>query len=396
MHPSYSDIFAILRQSLFPSDHSDTVVSPSSDWDTIYSEMQLHTVSSLAYPWLKKHTIPNPDIQDIWIASCLQQQTRWIQVMHAQEQLINLMEQHNIPTVIIKGAATMMYYPHPTMRAAGDVDFLVKREDFGAATEILKNNGYHLEYENNPENHHLSFEKNGISFELHKRLAIIKDTDEELLCLFETGINNRTWHNIGIFNFPTLPTDLNGLVLLFHINQHLRSGLGLRQIIDWMMYVYQNDNLNDLIPIIRSTGMEKLANTTTVMCQKYLGLPHMIDESDDYPCDELMEYILSKGNFGIISGTKGKISSVSLVIPNPIRLFSRLQRGGLCRWNAVKKYRVLRPFAWMYQIIYIIRELIRTKISITSFIHSHQDGLEQRNLINKLGLDIERNIDSLQ
>lgn len=116
--------------------------------------------------------------------------------MHAQDQLINLMEQHNIPCVIIKGAAAMMYYPHPSMRAAGDIDFLVKREDYDKAAGILENNGYQLEQEKNPEKHHYGYEKNGISFELHKRLGIIKDTDEKLLSLFEKGITNREWHTI--------------------------------------------------------------------------------------------------------------------------------------------------------------------------------------------------------
>ena len=34
--------------------------------------------------------------------------------------------------------------------------------------------------------------------------------------------------------FPPLE---NGLVLLGHINQHLEEGLGLRQILDWALYV---------------------------------------------------------------------------------------------------------------------------------------------------------------
>ena len=39
------------------------------------------------------------------------------------------------------------------------------------------------------------------------------------------------------FLIPVLPSLQNGLVLMLHIVKHLKSGLGLRQIIDWMMYV---------------------------------------------------------------------------------------------------------------------------------------------------------------
>ena len=226
--------------------------------------MQAQAVSSLAYPWLKAHDIPDSTLQQKWMTSCLQQQARWIQVMHAQEQLINLMEQNNIQCVVIKGAAAMMAYPNPALRPCGDVDILVKRKDYEKAATTLENNGYQLEYEKNPAKHHYNYVKAEVSFELHRRLDIIHDTDEPLLSLFEHGIDNRVWCYAGKFRFPVLPVDLNGLVLLFHINQHIREGIGLRQIVDWMMYLFVNNNLNKIMPIIKKTGMERLALTVTV------------------------------------------------------------------------------------------------------------------------------------
>ena len=37
--------------------------------------------------------------------------------------------------------------------------------------------------------------------------------------------------------------------------------------------------------------------------------------------------------------------------------FARLQRGGLCRWEAARKHPIFRPFAWVYQ-LYRIRNQI--------------------------------------
>lgn len=113
--------------------------------------------------------------------------------MYEQSQLIKLLEENSIPAVIIKGAAASMYYPHPTLRSMGDVDVLVKRIDVDKATDLLTTNGYNLIHEMREDYHHYNYSKDSISIELHKRLGIIDDSDEELLTLFERGIDERIW-----------------------------------------------------------------------------------------------------------------------------------------------------------------------------------------------------------
>lgn len=251
--------------------------------------------------------------------------------MGAQTGLVSLLDRHQIPFVIIKGAAAAMAYPDPYLRAAGDVDFLVRRCDYEKTAALLEESGFELNHEKLSWMHHYGYKYRKVSFELHSRLGSIKQSDDRLISLFEEGIMNSERKEIGSFSFPVLPEDLNGLSLLFHINQHLRTGLGLRQIIDWMMYI---DRLptdvwdNQVLPLLRQTGMEKLALTVTAMCQRYLGLRKIVEESESYPCRELMDYILEKGNFGRKSGKYGKISSVSLVSSSPVRFWKRLQKGG--------------------------------------------------------------------
>ena len=312
--------------------------------------------------------------------------------MYGQQKLLQLLDENHIDCVILKGSAAALSYPQPTLRAMGDVDFLVRREDYEKAADLLEQNGFQLAHEKNAKVHHYEYIKDGISYELHKRMAIVRESDEELNALFDDGITNREIRQEGKYLFPVLPVDLNGLVLLFHINQHLRSGLGLRQIIDWMMYVDKN-GIENVLPLLRKTEMEKFAFTVTAMCQKYLGLKTIVPIEDDYPCDELMAYVLAKGNFGRKSGKEGKIASVFLDMSSPIRVFKRLQAGGRVRWKAVKEYKVLRPFAWVYQISFIIRELRQNKITLDQFWKQKEIGMEQRELIEKLGLRVERMID---
>ncbi len=395
---TYLEVFRLLRAALFPADGEQP--QHLEDWNAVFREMQAQSVAALPYAWLKEQRESEPEVYSAWLTRCLQSQARWVKVMSGQSQLLALLEENGIECVILKGAAAAMAYPNPSLRQMGDVDFLVRRSDRDRAAAILEENGYSLEHEKDEKSHHYGYTKGGISFELHWRIGVVHDSNEKLLSLFEEGIARREIRETGAFSFPVLPVELNGLALVFHINQHLRSGLGLRQIIDWMMYV---DQLSDaagvwtekLRPLLRETGMEKLALCVSVMCQRFLGLPKTLDGCetvDPAVCGELMSYIMEKGNFGRKSGKTGKISSVYLDMSNPFRVIKRLQKGGMTRWKAAKKHRILRPFAWAYQAGSIRRELKRNHISAKEMSNQHAQGVRQRELMKALGLDVERSI----
>ena len=378
-------VMQLLRASLF----TDEPVKLE-DWHTVFEEMRTQTVAALPCNWLKKH--PTHDYSS-WLNFCTLQQGQWVRVMHGQDQLLKLLESNNIPCVIIKGAAAAMAYPYPTLRSMGDVDVLVKRADLDSAAKVMECNGYVLTKVKNHTGHHYNYSKDKISYELHKKIPIIDDKNEELLSLFEKGIDERIWHETEGYRFPTLPYLLNGLVLVFHINQHLREGLGLRQIVDWMMYVNGLDETQwaELIHLLKSTGMERLALTTTAISQRYLGLRHIVNENG-LPTKELMNHIMEAGNFGVKAGLNGKIAAFSLSVTNETGLFRRLQVGGLSQWKAVMKYPFLRPFAWGFQCFHILGILFKNKMGLKEIIIQQQKGMEQRNLLDALGLQVDRTI----
>lgn len=301
-------MFKLLEASLF----TDEDISLQ-EWNSVFTEMKEQSIAALPGEWLKTYM---PEAKP-WITYCSVQQGQWIRVMHGQDQLVHLFEEHSIPCVIIKGAAAAMAYPHPMLRSMGDVDILVKREDQNRAAELMETNGFTLTHDKDQLRHHYNYSKDNISFELHRRLPVIDNEDEKLLSLFEDGIDHREWAEIENYRFPVLPTYLNGFVLIFHINQHMRSGLGLRQIIDWMMYVNRLSptQWEELRDMLRCLGLETLALTVTGMCQKYLGLPRTFsgcETIDPQVQDDLMNYILEKGNFGRKAGLDGRMAAFSL------------------------------------------------------------------------------------
>lgn len=99
----------------------------------------------------------------------------------------------------------------------------------------------------------------------------------------------------------------------------------------------------------KEAGPEILAITITYFCKKWLGLPDDItwcDGTDDELADGILERIFLDGNFGgersITEGIKRNIDIVGM--------FKHLQSTGMVHWKAAQKYKILRPFAWAYQV----------------------------------------------
>ncbi len=273
--------------------------------------------------------------------------------------------------VILKGTSAAQYYPHPECRTMGDIDIFTRREDFDQAYCELLENGYQITNENERE---VSFNKNGITLELHRYFASLND-EKQAKYLDDLIIAN-------INDSHVLPDDINGLVILEHINQHLENGLGLRQIIDWMMFVDKclpDEKWISFSHYARSIGLEMLAIVATRMCELYLGLPRRewCARADEKHCRQLIDYILSCGNFGSIRDDNiCAADNVFYLGKNLKNLFALLQKRGLVNWKAAQKHTVLRPFAWIYQLVrYTARGLDRERpfsLVRNEYIHAKQ------------------------
>jgi hypothetical protein len=270
-------------------------------------------------------------------------------MLYEQNSLISLFSSNSIPLFIFKGTAAAIYYPNPSLRTFGDIDFYVPQEFFSSARDLIERSGYHF-IENNDR--HYEYEKNGICFELHSRIS--REGVFEIDHLVLNDLDSVVDCSLINYSFPCLPTYKNGLILLWHLAHHLKtSGIGCRQIIDWMMFV--NKELDDSAwnqcfrPLAREAGLEKIAITVTYMCKKWLGLPKIItwcDDADEDLVDYMLIRIIDDGNFG-----RDRASSESIKIEMYKEgIFKHLQRKGLLTWPLAQKHSFFRPFAWLYQL----------------------------------------------
>ncbi len=342
---------------------------------SVFDAMKRHTIAALPAEVLSAVSLP-PDLRSAWTATVYQTVSGYVNYQLAQDAL-----PLTVPYVVLKGTSAAQYYPHPEYRSMGDIDVMTRREDFDTAYRQLLDGGYHIVKQLDRET---SFVKNGFEVELHTYFASLNDPAmaQYLDDLIIAHINPS----------HVLPDDINGLVLLEHISQHLENGLGLRQIIDWMLFVDKclpDEKWPAFAAMAKNIGLEKLALVTTRMCEIYLGLPERswCAAVEEAPCKAFLDYVLSCGNFGNKWTQDSRVSTdVFAYSRSPAAFFRVLQARGLENWEAARKRPALRPFAWLYQAFKYLGQGLGRERGFARAGEDFQVSLKRIRLLNALGV----------
>lgn len=340
-------LLEVLKASLFDLDiHLDSNIN----WSDLIAEAKAQTVMGLISPVIPVHDETSE-----------QNKAMYMRILYEQDRLLKCFDVAEIPCVILKGGAASIYYPKPYLRTMGDIDVLVPRKRFVDSLKVLELNGYIYEHGIDqadiiPEDtREVTFSKNGIFIEIHRSFS---SPGVEVDDILEPAINKREYYNLNGYRFPILPKPENGLVLLGHINQHLQNNvLGLRQIVDWTMFVHSISDKAfwemQFVPLVEKTGLLDLVAYITRLCVKYLGLtdgPYFGIDVDDFLVDELLEVVMTDGNFGRrvyadLSADEMKILSASYGIKR-YGFFGYFTRVGLGKSRFYEKHPSLKilPF----------------------------------------------------
>lgn len=383
MKQTESTLLALLRAALYGT---PAELQADTDWAAVLSEANAQTVTALAAKALPD-TLTEAQRQP-WKNAQYAQLANYVRYLAAQDELCRIFEAARIPMVILKGSAAAFYYPQPSLRMMGDIDFLVPEEAFSHAHELLLQAGYSCHGEEG--NRHTAYKKNGVEFEMHRRFSYHSLDIESYIT---DGLHHAESGMIDGHAFPMLPRLANGLVLLGHMREHLRVGLGLRQVIDWMMYVERE--LDDAFwrdtfcAVAKEKNLDTLAITTTRLCQKYLGLSERLTwcaGADDALCELLLENLFRSGNFGKKNSSGNLVQGVMVNIRRE-GLFPYLQRIGERDWELYHQHRWLKPFAWLHEGFVFLQkylELRRKKKPVLTEARSSDDRYE---MLKKLNID---------
>lgn len=338
-------LLTILRTSIWTNTDPSESRNPEPVPNYIRAELNAQAVEGLT-----AEAFPNENnLGDFYLAT-------FARMIQAQEEVLSLLQQANIPVVIIKGTAAGIYYPMPYLRAYGDIDLLVLPDHYHTAIQLILNHGY--VQDGRIGEYHTSFDKGKFQFELHQSLAgpdAIKESTY-VSHYIRTGFDNIQIFSMDLpeCTFPMLPWKQNGLILIWHFLAHLYNGIGLRHAIDWMMFVHcclsSEEQYAEFREALENAGLLTLAKAVTRMCQLYLGLDENISwckDADDELCAELMEFIMEQGNFGT-KRSDDKVAKVLTRYRTPVSFLKGMQQKGLHDWRAIKNYPFLKPFAWLY------------------------------------------------
>ncbi|MCR5149593.1 MAG: nucleotidyltransferase family protein [Clostridiales bacterium] len=315
--------------------------------------------------------------------------TRNIQVIYEQCQLATVFK--GIPYVILKGTAAAVYYPEPLRRTLGDIDILVKPEYFEQAYNALISSGYVKDSSVYGGDRHERFFINGVTVELHRRFAQLNSLEQEKMLdtwLFEA---EPVEGKIDSHIFPMLPEPLSGISLLAHISQHLESGLGLRHILDFVMYVDKAlddekwHNFKELTDIL---GLTKLAETAAFAGQKYFGAYpdyRWCRSADVKLCEEFMDYALSCGDFGVKLGDKNIVETALSRSIGLKHFLGNLQKRGEENWSVLMKWPGVKPLAGFYQAGRYFTRGIKSGLKPDDLKYSLEAGKRRNNLVKALG-----------
>ena len=300
-------LLSLLRAQLtgtvakLPSD-----VSP--DWTALMRESMQQTVALTAFDAVSKATALPEDIKAAWRQKAFITLANNSRLNTAQTALVHLLEQRQIPYVIIKGTVSAYHYPHPELRTLGDIDFFVEPSYVQETTELLVENGY--EQRESDHSCHIGFEKGAVGLEMHFAFTGMEDPKvgpaiRAYLADMMRQPKRLESFDSGVTPFDAPTHDRHGLLMLLHMQQHLlNEGMGLRHLCDWAAFVHRTADKpfwdEKLLPLLEAIGLKRFAAAMTKMCHLYLGTrcPVWAEDVSKDVCAGLMQDILDGGNFG--------------------------------------------------------------------------------------------------
>lgn len=285
-----------------------------------------------------------PEMQTLFKQVCAGMAASQRQERIARE-LYTLFDREQFAYMPVKGLLLRELYPALEMRLMGDLDILIKLDEYPRIREHLLQMGYIEKVESD---HELIWHKNGVMIELHKRL--IPSYNKDYYAVFGDG-----WQLGKICNGTRYSmTDEDQMVYqLVHFAKHYRDGgIGLRHMVDLYLLRRSKPNLNE----------EEIAKSLTELqlLDFYKNIFHTLDVwFAGVPADGISELItktvFGTGLFGThqahvlsegvkLQGQSGKRSAKGRKLLRAIFLPYKHMRQ---RYPVLERLPILLPVMWV-------------------------------------------------
>lgn len=235
-----------------------------------------------------------------FLLSCIKNQDR----LEFISGVISKLEEKGVEVCVLKGQSLASLYAEPDCRISGDVDLLVSEKDEQKAVNLLREMDFQVEIRPDSSNHSKCIHQEHGVVELHISLYydIMNDVwFDNIEMLTEAFVTLNGVKTLGI-------TDNYIYVVLHAVKHFLSNGLGLRQIMDLLLFTkaYKNEiDKNRADEVFAHLKYQKFIDNLTGIGIEYLGF----EKDDLFSCEysmEEMEKILEDVEIGGLFGKSDK------------------------------------------------------------------------------------------
>lgn len=336
------------------------------DFIKLYRLSREHQVSPLIYNQIYFFSGFPENLKIHWKKEAIQENV--FQTIKT-ERFLKLYQQfldHDLKIIVVKGIVLRSLYPQPENRPSNDEDLYIEKKDLEKAKDIFLKEKFVLTGESDDVTTFVDYQS-GLSIELHSSL-FSKDSKAygKYQDAFEHAFEHMIVHDIQGVPIYSLSYDLHLLFLMMHFVKHfLHGGVGIRQIIDIVMYseTYGDTiHWNRIYHTLEQLDVLVLIENVLALAHQHLGFDFskikLPDDYDEKKCDydDLLDDILDAGIFGksseerLHSSTmtlnaleKGKSSVLKSIFPT----FKEMKG----KYSYLKHYPFLLPVAYVSRII---------------------------------------------
>lgn len=309
--------FALLRAALW---NEPVAIDGSIDWESVMRIADFHGNSVLLADLAARMDDGQPSpkllakMQSV-MRDNLIHQMRLKQILVSA---VNLLREHGIEPVLLKGFGLAMLYPNPNLRQFGDIDLFIGLEDFHEACSLLRTlpGGYNWGEEIDVGKHY-NIEFGQYPMEIHRVSSDIEDLKEYTLyaAMEQDGLIEHP-QRVELDGFEIwIPSKEFAVFFTFYHAWHhfLTTGVGWRQLSDVTMALHAYHGQLDLDKLrqwLKSMHLMKPWQTFGYLMVSRLGLPKAEMPFYDASCGrraaKLHRFVMKEGNFKRANGFKRK------------------------------------------------------------------------------------------
>jgi hypothetical protein len=314
----------------------------------------------------------------------------------AVKRLDDILNEHQIDHIFLKGTMLKKLYPETYLRGMGDIDILVKAHEMKHVHEVFKKEK--IICTSRSKQHDVFQTEDELLVEIHPMLY--KDFNKKYEHLFSDPWKYAKLEKNHLYIFEH---EFEIVYLLYHLAKHMdSSGIGLRSVLDIGIYFKAYEakmNEEVLKSYLLDTEMLKFFSTMIEVNQRYFGFDFKLnltnlDSMDEKLFNELTDYLVRSGIHGQgrdFNPFEARMASYELHEKSRFRMIINLifpsYDSVKAMYPYVAKARILIIFGWIQRWIKLIFRKTKSTLKKIGKLFVKKDSVNKsKELFEKIGL----------